>query len=78
MPSIGTLAAAIAAGSVIRTQISPSDAPLSALVKVGAIAGVFAVAMLVFERRFFGHCYRMIRPTAAGGVSEPASMKKRL
>jgi len=65
LPNTGSIAVAVAAAGVIRAQSLAIDAPLVALVKGGAVAAVFAVAMLAFERRFVLYCYRLARPITA-------------
>jgi hypothetical protein len=38
---------------------------LGELVSMGAIAGLYAVHVLFFERQFLIECYRMLRPAQA-------------
>jgi len=71
VPTVGSVAVAVAAAGVVRMEGVVTEGLMGALVKGAAVAVVYAGFVGVFERRFFVHCWRLMRPG-----SEPAAMKK--
>jgi len=70
LPEWGSVAVAVCAAGVIRTQETPSPPPESgvlllpstALARGAAVAVVYAVLVGLFERRFLVLCWRLTRP----------------